>query len=292
VTDDAQNMDRDPVTGSRSSASRAVPADVTAPVGPVPVAARPASGRARRRDRARRQERERKQLPIWQEMLVLLGMALVLAIVIKAFFMQAFYIPSGSMNDTLVLDDRILVQKVTYWAGEPQRGDIVVFSDPGGWLGPGEVRTADNPLARGLETFGLYPTGGHLVKRVIGVAGDTITCCDDQGRISVNGQPLDEDDYVADVKGVACNGPMTGNCEWSAGPVPEGHLFVMGDNRGMSADSSAPAHLCLENETDCTKNPYVDVDLVVGKVLAVVWPSDRLDWLNDPDSFDDVPEPE
>jgi signal peptidase I len=66
----------------------------------------------------------------------------------------------------------------------------------------------------------------------------------------------------------------------------------MGDNRGMSADSSAPDHLCLENETECTKNPYVDVDLVVGKVLAVVWPSDRLDWLNDPDSFDDVPEPE
>ena len=69
-------------------------------------------------------------------MFLLLGIALVLAVVIKAFFLQAFYIPSGSMNDTLVLNDRILVQKVSYWGGEPQRGDIVVFSDPGGWLSP------------------------------------------------------------------------------------------------------------------------------------------------------------
>jgi signal peptidase I len=236
--------------------------------------------------------RKKRHLPVWQETTLLLAVAVVLAIAIKALFVQAFYIPSESMQPGLIENDRILVQKVSYWfGGEPERGDVVVFEDPDHWLGS-EESGPTNPLTRALAKVGLYPEGGHLVKRVIGVAGDTITCCDDQGRISVNGQPLNEDDYVADVKGVACNGPMTGNCEWSAGPVPEGHLFVMGDNRGMSADSSAPAHLCLESETDCTKNPYVDVDLVVGKVLAVVWPSDRLDWLSDPESFADVPEPE
>jgi signal peptidase I len=236
--------------------------------------------------------RRRRHLPVWQETMLLLVVAVALAIVIKALFFQAFYIPSESMEPGLIKNDRILVQKVSYWfGGTPERGDVVVFEDPDHWLGT-EESGPTNPVTKVLAKVGLYPEGGHLVKRVIGVAGDTITCCDDQGRISVNGQPLDEEGYVADVKGVACNGPMTGNCDWSAGPVPEGHIFVMGDNRGMSADSSAPSHLCLENETDCTKNPYVDVDLVVGKVLAVVWPSDRLDWLSDPDSFDDVPEPE
>ena len=272
MTDDAQNMDRDPVTGSRSSASRAVPADVTAPVAPVPVAARPASGRARRRDRARRQERERKQLPIWQEMLVLLGMALVLAIVIKAFFMQAFYIPSGSMNDTLVLDDRILVQKVTYWAGEPQRGDIVVFSDPGGWLGPGEVRTADNPLARGLETFGLYPTGGHLVKRVIGVGGDHVVCCDKEGRITVNDVPLREEPYLA-----AGEKPSLIRFDVE---VEEGYLWVQGDNRSNSADSRV--HLGDPG------GGFIPVDDVVGKVFMVVWPWDHATMVETPATFESV----
>src|SRR5690554_4128291 len=106
-------------------------------------------------------------MPVWQESALLLGIALTLAIVIKAFFVQAFYIPSGSMRDTLVRNDRILVQKVSYWGdGQPERGDIVVFADPGGWLDSSEIRTADNPLTKTLELFGLYPTGGHLVKRV------------------------------------------------------------------------------------------------------------------------------
>jgi len=234
--------------------------------------------------------RKKRHLPVWQETLLLLAVALVLAVVIKALFVQAFYIPSESMEPGLVKNDRILVQKVSYWfGGTPQRGDVVVFEDPDNWLGAPDAGPT-NPVTKVMAKIGLYPEGGHLVKRVVAIAGDTITCCDDQGRISVNGEALDEGGYVADEKGVECNGPMTGNCDWTAGPVPEGHVFVMGDNRGHSADSTR--HMCLESETDCTKNPYVDVDLVVGKVFVLVWPSDRFGWVGRPDSFADVPDAE
>ena len=168
----------------------------------------------------------RPHIPVWQETLILLVIAVLLAVVLKAFFVQAFYIPSESMEPGLVKNDRILVQKVSYWGGGgPQRGDVVVFEDPGGWLGPERRR---GPRQRGwprrLEKIGLYPSGGHLVKRVIGVAGDTITCCDDQGRISVNGQPIDEKGYAQpdEIDQNDCCGPMTGNCSWTAGPVPAG----------------------------------------------------------------------
>ncbi len=232
--------------------------------------------------------RKKRHLSVWQETLLLLAVAVVLAVVIKALFVQAFYIPSQSMEPGLVENDRILVQKVSYWfGGTPERGDVVVFKDPDNWLGNEEAGPT-NPVAKVMAKIGLYPEGGHLVKRVIGTAGDVITCCDDQGRIAVNGEPLDEEAYVP--KGVPCNGPMIGNCQWTAGPVPDGHIFVMGDNRGESADSTV--HLCLKNETDCTKNPYIDVDLVVGKVFVLVWPAGRFDWIGRSDSFADVPDPE
>src|SRR3954453_1320811 len=181
----------------------------------------------------------RPHIPVWQETLILLVVAVVLAVVLKAFFVQAFYIPSESMEPGLVKNDRILVQKVSYWGGgSPERGDVVVFEDPGGWLGGADVTGPDNALTKALEKIGLYPSGGHLVKRVIGVAGDTIVCCDEKGRISVNGQPVDETGYVKDEENVDCAGPMTGDCNWTAGPVPKGHIFVMGDNRAHSADST------------------------------------------------------
>ena len=261
MTDDApQNVDRDPDTGSRSSASQGVPA--TAPGGAAALPRTPAGGRAK----------ERRPLPIWQEMLVLLGMALVLAVVIKAFFMQAFYIPSGSMNDTLVLDDRILVQKVSYWQGEPQRGDIVVFSDPGGWLDPAEVQTADNAFSQSLEMFGLYPTGGHLVKRVIGVGGDRVVCCDDQGRITVNGVPLHERSYLAE-------GEKPSLIRFDV-EVADGYLWVQGDNRSNSADSRV--HLGDPG------GGFIPVGDVVGKVFMVVWPWDHATMIERPATFETV----
>jgi signal peptidase I len=233
-------------------------------------------------------EPKKKHLPIWQETALLLGIALVLAIVIKALFVQAFYIPSQSMEPGLVKNDRILVQKVSYWfGGSPERGDVVVFKDPGGWLNAEESAGPTNGFAKVLSKVGLYPSGGHLVKRVIGVAGDTIKCCDTKGRLSVNGQPLNEKEY-ARLGGAECYGPMVANCNWEVGPVPAGHVFVMGDNRNNSADSTV--HMCLPTDKDCTKNPYVDVDDVVGKVFVLLWPSDHFKFLHRPDTFADVPD--
>ncbi len=236
--------------------------------------------------------KDKPHLPLWQETILLLGVALLLAIGIKALLLQAFYIPSESMEPGLVRDDRILVQKVSYWGGgEPERGDVVVFKDPGGWLDAASSAGPTGAIPKVMARIGLYPSGGHLVKRVIGVAGDVIECCDDQGRLLINGQPLDEDSYVKD-EGLECQGPMPNRCtsDWKAGPVPEGRIFVMGDNRGHSADSSQ--RLCKPKaETDCVSGPeFVPADLVVGRVFVLMWPRERFDWVSRPDTFKDVPD--
>jgi signal peptidase I len=244
-------------------------------------------------------ESGQKQRPLKaiRETVLLLAFAIVLALVVKTFFVQSFYIPSESMEPGLIVNDRILVQKPSYWgSGGPRRGDVIVFDDPGGWLSGLEAQEPMSLLARGLAKIGLYPTGGHLVKRVIGVAGDTIECCDDQGRIMVNGQPIDEDDFIEPQKDPpkSCDGPMPGgqmDCNWTAGPVPAGTVFVMGDNRNDSADSSV--HLCRPNATRCDPNDaYVPVDDVVGKVFALAWPLGRAHLIHTPDAFGDVPAPQ
>lgn len=221
-------------------------------------------------------------------LLGLLVTTVLLALLVKTFLLQAFYIPSTSMEPGLEVGDRILVQKVSTWVGSPDRGDVVVFEDPGGWLGA-QGEPEGNALTSTLGAVGLYPEGGHLVKRVVGVEGDVIECCDAEGRIMVNGYPLDENGYVRGAD-LTCNGPMTGNCDWTAGPVPAGEVFVMGDHRDASGDSTT--HLCTAMETDCTDDPFVEEDLVVGTVLATVWPLDRLGLQGgSAASFDDVPDP-
>jgi signal peptidase I len=223
-----------------------------------------------------KRKRGRKPLPLWAETLLLLAVALVLAVVIKSFFVQSFYVPSGSMEPEFVDNDRILVQKVSYWfGGSPQRGDIVVFKDPGGWLSAEESGNPTNGVTKVLAHLGLYPTGGHLVKRVIGIGGDHVVCCDSQGRITVNGTPLDETSYLP--KGTE---PSLDKFDVR---VPAGHLWVMGDNRGNSADSRAhreqPGH------------GFVADDLVVGKVFALVWPFGRAELIHRPATFKAVKNP-
>jgi signal peptidase I len=233
--------------------------------------------------------RRQHALPLWLETVLLLVGAVVLAIVIKSFFVQAFYVPSRSMEPGLVENDRILVEKPSYWrGGSPQRGDVVVFADPGGWLPEADDAGPSNPLGKALVKIGLYPAGGHLVKRVIGVAGDTVHCCDKQGRLSVNGHPLDESSYLK--SGPKCAGPEVNLChqDWTVGPVPAGRLFVMGDNRADSADSAY--HLCHPRAPFCGHgDAFVPVSGVVGKVVALLWPASRFHVLHRPADFAGVP---
>lgn len=223
--------------------------------------------RATTRGRARKS----RPLPVWLETIGLLVLALVASAVIKTFLVQMFFVPSGSMRPLFVDNDRILVQKISYWTGAVSRGDVVVFDDPGGqWLGrAGEPRLG--PVRKALSEVGLYPTGGHLVKRVIGVGGDRVVCCDKAGRVTVNAVPLDERSYV--MPGAA---PSDRRFDIT---VPEGRLWVMGDNRPNSEDSRF--------HQEKLGGGTVPADEVVGKVWAVVWPFGRANLLDEPATFRD-----
>jgi signal peptidase I len=216
---------------------------------------------------------ERKRLNWWQETIVLLGLALLTSIVVKAFLMQMFFVPSASMRPQLVEQDRILVEKISTWDGQVDRGDVVVFADPGGWLGATPEPTGFQEF---LSLVGLYPEGGHLVKRVIAVGGDRVVCCEKQGRLTVNGVPLDEGDYLR-------NGVKPSLKQFDV-KVPEDAIWVMGDNRSNSQDSRF--HMGEPG------GGTVPLDNVVGKVWAIVWPTDRLEVLQTPPTFAAVPAPD
>ena len=214
-------------------------------------------------------------MPLWQETILLLGLALVLALIIKSLFVQAFYIPSPSMEPLFIKNDRILVQKVSYWGGSsPSRGDIVVFEDPGGWLNEAETTTPQGPVTKIMEKVGLYPTGGHLVKRVIGIGGDRVVCCDAKGRITVNGKALNEKEYLP--KGTA---PSQIKFDRT---IPKNHLWMMGDNRSFSYDS--------RGHMGGPGGGFVPEDLVVGKVFVLIWPWKRAEFIHRPATFEDIPD--
>jgi signal peptidase I len=214
-------------------------------------------------------------MPLWQETILLLGLALVLALIIKSLFVQAFYIPSPSMEPLFIKDDRILVQKVSYWGGSsPSRGDIVVFKDPGGWLNEADTTTPRGPVTKIMEKVGLYPTGGHLVKRVIGIGGDRVVCCDAKGRITVNGKALDEKAYLP--KGTA---PSQIKFDRT---IPKNNLWMMGDNRSFSYDS--------RGHMGGPGGGFVPEDLVVGKVFVLIWPWKRAEFIHRPATFEDIPD--
>ncbi|MFF5448371.1 signal peptidase I [Streptomyces sp. NPDC012888] len=215
----------------------------------------------------------RPQRSFWKELPLLIGIALVLALLIKTFLVQAFSIPSDSMQNTLQRGDRVLVDKLTPWFGsEPERGEVVVFHDPAQWLA-GEPTPEPNAFQRVLSFIGLMPSAEEkdLIKRVIAVGGDTVEC-QKGGPVKVNGKALDEQSYVFPGN-TPCDDKPFGPLK-----VPADHIWVMGDHRQNSYDSRY-------HTEDVTKG-FVPNDKVVGRAVVVAWPVTRWATLPVPDTFD------
>jgi signal peptidase I len=214
-----------------------------------------------------------KKGSFWRELPVLVVVALVLAIVIKTFVIQAFYIPSESMENTLLTNDRVLVNKLVYHTRDIERGDIVVFSGVDSWDPEVVYEQPSNPVSaffRWVGTaFGVVPGEKDYIKRVIGVPGDTVKCCDAKGRVTVNGTPLDEKSYL-----YAGDVPSQKFFEFK---VPAGRLWVMGDHRSVSLDSRA-------HQGD-PGGGAIPQDQVVGRAFVIVWPFSRAGTLPIPGTF-------
>lgn len=218
------------------------------------------------------QPRRRRWRAGLREIGITVVVALILSILVKTFLLQPFWIPSGSMEDTLVPGDRVLVSKLTPGPFELKRGDIVVFEDPGGWLDP----TASRPSSarRALQFIGLAPAGDdHLIKRVVGLPGDRVICCDPRGRLSVNGTPIDEP-YVQ--RG---NAPSAVDFDVT---VPADRVWVIGDHRSNSSDSRFH-----DDGTGSTGS--VPVSRITGRAVVTAWPLGRMGTLsNYSTTFDKV----
>ena len=210
---------------------------------------------------------------IWRELPVLIVVAVLIAVAVRAFVLQTFWIPSGSMEHTLNIDDRVLVNKLEYDFRSPQRGEVIVFQSPVSW------RSA--------------PDEKDFIKRVIGVGGDHVTCCDAKGRISVNGHALNETSYLYRDASGKQNPPSLEPFDIT---VPQGRLWVMGDHRSESGDSRE--HYIQDQDI---MNATIPVSSVIGRAFALYWQpkSDsyqsqfplRLRWLGIPKDFDGVPDP-
>lgn len=213
--------------------------------------------------------------------LIVVG-ALIVSSILRAFVGQMFIIPSESMENTLLVGDRVVVEKLT----DPERGDVVVFEDPGGWLGVEESGQKRSSAGRFLEIVGLLPDSshGHLIKRVIGMPGDKVACCDAQGRLTVNGKPLDETSYL-----YPGDAPSAMDFQVT---VPAGRVFVMGDHRSASGDSRVHLGDPGANGAPTGDSAFVPVDRITGRAILVVWPASRFGKLGRPDTFKAVPPPE
>lgn len=214
-----------------------------------------------------------------RELVIIVVFALVISFVVKTWLLQSFYIPSGSMRNTLVEDDRVVVSKLTPGPFDIQRGDILVFEDPGGWLPPTEP-VQRSGVAKVLSWIGILPEdeGNHLIKRVIGLPGDRVECCTADGKLSINGEPIDEPYLFPGTPNSSVTFDIT---------VPADRLWMMGDNRDHSSDS----RFHDQPDDDGTLGS-IPVENVVGRAFAVIWPLDRATWLSrSEDSFAKVPNP-
>ncbi|MCZ7425208.1 signal peptidase I [Micromonospora sp. WMMA1949] len=229
----------------------------------------------------RRARRGRRQMPLWQELPLLLIVAFCLAVLIRTFLLQAFFIPSGSMENTLLVGDRVLVNKVVYDVRDPVRGEVVVFRGTDRWVAQEAPAPPANFAGRVGRTLGdlvgvSRPGEKDFIKRVIGVPGDKIWCCDD-GRVVVNGVPLDEQAYLFEDSPVELP-PNPKECrsrQFTEVVVPPGQIFVMGDHRLVSQDARCQGPVPIEN--------------VVGRAFMIVWPSQRWTGLPVPETFTGVP---
>ncbi|MGR2751487.1 signal peptidase I [Agromyces arachidis] len=226
--------------------------------------------------------RRRSVLLFLRDLVVIFVVAVLVSFLIKTFLIRSFFIPSQSMEQTLVQDDRIIVNQLVPELGEIERGDVVVFKDPGGWL-PARVEEEQPPLVAAMDWFLAFvglsapDSNDHLVKRVIGLPGDSVACCNALGQMTVNGVPLDEP-YVALPPGET----KVSRDDFEV-VVPEGSLWVMGDNRYNSKDSRYNTETPLEG--------FVPIDNVVGRAVVVSWPISHWTWLdNYPEVFSGVDE--
>lgn len=244
--------------------------------GRAATAAETPAGPPRHRDGSQR--RPHPVLAVLKEIGTIVVVALVLSFLIKTFLFRAYFIPSGSMENTLQVDDRIFVNLLVPEPFPLQRGDVVVFQDTKNWLGPVDPGTqSENWMQDALVFVGLMPDNSeqHLVKRVIGLPGDRVACCSADGSVTVNGEPLDEP-YLYP-------GASPSDIDFEV-VVPEGSIWVMGDHRDASADSR------LHMEGDGAG--FVDLKDVEGRAAVVAWPLDHWSILgNYPDVFGSVPEP-
>jgi signal peptidase I len=218
----------------------------------------------------------KKSRPFWAEALVLLAIAAVIAVGVHSFLFQAFFIPTGSMENTLMPHDRVIVNRLSYKVGHVQRGQIIVFSGVDSWSPEGSVTPPHNPVLRALSKAGGYlgfaPSGEQdFIKRVIGLPGDHVVCCDAQGRITVNGHALVENYLYPG----SDNTTMPFNIT-----VPPGNLWVEGDHRNDSADS--------RSHTGLPGGGSIPINKVIGRAFVIVWPLSRFHGLSTPSTFSTV----
>ncbi|MGW4497289.1 signal peptidase I [Micromonospora sp. NPDC004336] len=203
------------------------------------------------------EQTDKPRSSFWKELPILLGVAILVAVLVRAFVLQTFFIPSPSMENTLQIDDRVLVNKLVYDFRSPHRGEVIVFKAPLEWSS--------------------NPDGEDFIKRVIGVGGDHVVCCDPQERLVINGKPLDEP-YIFPGDKTAEEFDIT---------VPKGRLWVMGDHREASGDSLEHWQQSGQDINAAT----IPEEEVVGRAFTVFWPVNRATWLSVPKEFEGIPEP-
>src|SRR6202453_4564041 len=253
--------------GAPESAQGAPEPTAQAGTGPTAQAGQTAQAGPTRRSRPRRRR------SFWRELPILIAVALLLAVVIKTFALQAFFIPSGSMENTLEINDRVLVNKLVYDFRGIHRGDIVVFNGDGSW-DPGPEPVSQNVVADFVgnfeSMFGFGHPGEIYVKRVIGLPGDHVACCNAQGQITVNGVALDESSYL-----YPGDAPSTVRFNIV---VPPDRLWVMGDHRSISDDSRG--HIGDPGGGTISENA------VLGRAFVIIWPMSRWRFLPIPATFE------